>query len=269
MLLIESVKALLYTRVIDAKEFVLCSGHVDKVWLALGALPVQKLIHRLVLRHLLQVSADDLIERFPQVWRAALGGGVALSRMLARLVYSRINAGKANNGTAARETAYIADLSHKLGGGGFANAVHGQHGIILRKLTGQPGHLGTQSSQGHLAGQKLLCCCGNEQPGIVVLWQRREMTTAPGIDIQCFFYAEKIALPPAPFPVTLCKSTLAHAADAVAVPEGHGKIHPFLVAVGTLRTGEQLVDTGECLVGQGDEIVLQRHYCLHVKVILA
>ena len=41
MLLIESVKALLYTRVIDAKEFVLCSGHVDKVWLALGALPVR------------------------------------------------------------------------------------------------------------------------------------------------------------------------------------------------------------------------------------
>lgn len=64
MLLIESVKALLYTRVIDAKEFVLCSGHVDKVWLALGALLVQKLINWLILRHFLQVCADDLVERF-------------------------------------------------------------------------------------------------------------------------------------------------------------------------------------------------------------
>lgn len=47
------------------------------------------------------------------------------------------------------------------------------------------------------------------------------------------------------------------------------KSHPFLVTVGTLWAGEQLVDTGEGLDGQGNEIVLQRHYCFYVKVILA
>ena len=45
--------------------------------------------------------------------------------------------------------------------------------------------------------------------------------------------------------------------DEVAVPKGHDKIHPLLVAVGALWAGEQFVHAGECLVGQRNEIVLQ------------
>ena len=82
----------------------------------------------------LWVNADELVERFPHVWRAALGGGIALRYMLARLFCIRIDAGKANNGTSIWEVAYIADLCYKLGGGDFPNAVHGQNSVILRKI---------------------------------------------------------------------------------------------------------------------------------------
>ena len=53
------------------------------------------------------------------------------------------------------------------------------------------------------------------------------------------------------------------------MPEGHDKIHPFLVAVSTLWAGEKLVYTGKGLVGQRNEIVLQRHHCFHVEIVLA
>lgn len=84
------------------------------------------------------------------MWRAALGRRDALGAVLAGLVYGRINAGKSNDGTAAWETAYIADLSHKLCGSGFANTVHGAHGIVLWELLCKARHLGAQRSQRHL-----------------------------------------------------------------------------------------------------------------------
>ena len=54
--------------------------------------------------------------------------------MLAGLVHSRVNASEAHNGTAAGKTAHIANLSHELRSCGFANAVHGAHGLVLREL---------------------------------------------------------------------------------------------------------------------------------------
>ena len=73
----------------------------------------------------------------------------------------------------------------------------------------------------------------------------------------------------APLLVTLGECLLADAADAVTVPEGHDKVHPFLVAVRTLRAGEQFAHAGKGLVGQRNEIVLQRHHRFHVEVVLA
>ena len=61
----------------------------------------------------------------------------------------------------------------------------------------------------------------------------------------------------------------ADTADAIAVPKGHDKVHPFLVAVGALRAGEQLVHAWKGLVGQRNEIVLQRYHRFHVEVVLA
>ena len=82
--------------------------------------------------------------------------------MLAGLVYGRINARKAHDGTAAGKPAYIPNLSHKLSGCGFTNAIHGAHSIVFRKLLGKVRHLGTQCGQRHLACKQLLCSCGNE-----------------------------------------------------------------------------------------------------------
>ena len=59
-----------------------------------------------------------------------------------------------------------------------------------------------------------------------------------------------VALAFAPFLVAIGECLLADTADAVTVPEGHDKVHPFLVAVGALRAGEQFVHAGKGLVGQ-------------------
>ena len=95
------------------------------------------------------------------------------------------------------------------------------------------------------------------------------MAAASGIDLQCFFDAEMVALAFAPLLLTLGECLFADAADAVTMPEGYDKIHPFLVTVRTLRTGEQFVHAGEGLVGQRNKIVLQRYHRFHVEVVLA
>ena len=95
------------------------------------------------------------------------------------------------------------------------------------------------------------------------------MPTAAGIDVQCFLDAAMVIFAFAPLLVTLGECLLADAADAVTVPEGHDKVYPFLVAVRTLRAGEQFVHAGKGLVGQRNEIVLQRYFRFHVDVVLA
>ena len=75
------------------------------------------------------------------------------------------------------------------------------------------------------------------------------MAAASGVNIQRLFCAEVITLAFAPPLVTLGECFLADAADAVAVPKGHDKVHPFLVAIGALRAGEQIVHAEKGLVG--------------------
>ena len=83
------------------------------------------------------------------------------------------------------------------------------------------------------------------------------MAAASGVDIQSFLLTEMVTLTLAPFLVALDECLLADAANAVAVPECHDKVHPFLVAVRTLWAGEQFVPAGQGLIGQRNEIVLQ------------
>ena len=111
---------------------------------------------------------------------AAFDRRCALRRMLARLVYSRIGTRKSHNGAAARKTAHIANLGHKLCGSDFANAVHGMHCIVLRQLPRKACHLGVQSGQRHLACKQLLGSSRNQQLCVVVLRQRGEMAAASG-----------------------------------------------------------------------------------------
>ena len=111
LLRVESLKAFFYAGIVDAQELVLCSGHVNEIRLALGAFLIEKLVHWLVLWSFSQICTDNLVQRFPQVRRAALGCWSAFCVMFAGLVYGRINTGEAHDRTAAGKTAYIADLS--------------------------------------------------------------------------------------------------------------------------------------------------------------
>ena len=53
--------------VVDTQELVLGSGHIDKIWLTLGAFLLEKLVHQLICWGFSQVGADDLLQRFPQM----------------------------------------------------------------------------------------------------------------------------------------------------------------------------------------------------------
>ena len=59
---------------------------LDKVRLALGAFFIEELVHRLIRGRPFQVCTDDLVQRFPQMWRASLGRRDALGAVLAGLV---------------------------------------------------------------------------------------------------------------------------------------------------------------------------------------
>ena len=138
---VECRKAFFHAGVINAQELVLRSGHADEVRLTFAAFLIKKLVHRLIYGRLLQVSADDLVQHFPQMRRATFCCRRALCLMFAGLVYSRIDASKSNDGTAARKTAYISNLSHKLSGSCLTHAVHGTHGIVLWQLFCKVCHL--------------------------------------------------------------------------------------------------------------------------------
>ena len=111
---VECLKALFHTGVVNVQELVLCGSHADEVRFTLAAFFIEKLVHRLIRRRFFQVSADDLVQRFPQMWRAAFGRRCTLRLVLAGLVYSRIDTRKSNDGTAARKTAHkcMNDLLH-------------------------------------------------------------------------------------------------------------------------------------------------------------
>ena len=127
---VECLKAFFHVGIVDTQELVLRGCHVGKIRLALRAFLIEELVHRLIRRGLFQVSTDDLVQRFPQMRRAAFGRRDALGTVLAGLVHSWIDASETDDGAAAREAAYIADLRHELRGSRFTDAVHGAHGIV-------------------------------------------------------------------------------------------------------------------------------------------
>ena len=68
LLCIECLKAFFHTSIVDAQELVLGGGHVDEIRLALVAFLIEELVHRLICWSFSQVSADDLVQRFAQMW---------------------------------------------------------------------------------------------------------------------------------------------------------------------------------------------------------
>ena len=65
LLRVESLKAFFYAGVVDTQELVLRSSHADKIRLALATFLIEELVHRLLSRRLFQISANNLLHRFP------------------------------------------------------------------------------------------------------------------------------------------------------------------------------------------------------------
>ena len=78
LLCVECLKAFFYAGVVDTQKLVLRGSHVDEVRLALATFLIEELVHRLICWGFSQVSADDLVQRFPQMRRAAFGCRYAL-----------------------------------------------------------------------------------------------------------------------------------------------------------------------------------------------
>jgi hypothetical protein len=57
------------------------------------------------------------------------------------------------------------------------------------------------------------------------------MTKSRNIHVKDFCFAEIVSLALTPFPITLSKSTLTDAGNAIGVPKGSKEIHPLLVTV--------------------------------------
>ena len=100
---------------------------------------------------------------------------------------------------------------------------------------------------------------------MVVLGQRRVVSAAVSIHVKGFVGAEIITFPLAPLPVVLDERFRRYVAQAVAVPESHDKVYPFLVVVRTLRAGERFVHARIHLVGQRNKIILQNHVSFYVQ----
>ena len=65
---------------------------------------------------------------------SSVGVGTLLALCLPDWSTAGSTPAKPNDGAAARKAAHIANLSHELRSCGFANAVHGVHGFVLREL---------------------------------------------------------------------------------------------------------------------------------------
>ena len=77
-----------------------------------------------------------------------------------------------------------------------------------------------------------------------------------------FRHAEQVMVALAPLMVTLSKSVLTAAADAVNMPEVMGEIHPFLCSVATYRAVKELTDTGEGLFLKRNQVVCHSGFLL-------
>ncbi len=87
---------LLHGGVVDAQELVGRGYHVDAIGLALSALPVHELVHRLIGRRSLEDHAHHQEQRPAQGGRTALGDAATAYFHLAGLVRRGVNARKSH-----------------------------------------------------------------------------------------------------------------------------------------------------------------------------
>lgn len=100
--------------------------------------------------------------------------------------------------------------------------------------------------------------------------QRIYLCGGVGINVRSLFSTGSVSGFGAPLLILIGEGFLRISANAFAVPEFLGEINPFLVSIRTPgSTFKKGVDTGECPIQQGDQVVFEIDLQPDVLIILA
>ena len=184
------------------------------------------------------------------MWGAALCSWLAVADILAGVIDCRVNTGKTDKGAAAGKVTNIADLRHKLRSSCVAHAIHGMNGFVLRQFLRKTSHLAAYNGDQLIHCSQLLGSRPDQQLCIAVFGQCNDMTEAPNVNVSGFGSRKIIPHALAPLLVALFECIFTGRTDTLAMPKGRDKVHPLLMAICSLGTFEQFVDSREHLVGQ-------------------
>ena len=123
-----------HAAIVDPKELVRTSGHVNVVWLALRALLVHESIYRIVCRGAFDQTIHDLKECLSQIRRALLGGRIAFPFVVSGFVLTGIHTRICRKRALLCKPGDISDLGHELRSQSGAYAIHPHDDRIFRKL---------------------------------------------------------------------------------------------------------------------------------------
>ena len=175
--------------------------------------------------------------------------------MLSGFIHAGIDACKGRDGLPVGEPRDIADLSDELRPKGLPDAAHGHDRIVFRKCGGELIHLAADADGGLSERAELADAHFDEVLIGLFLWEHRNKFPGSLEKLLCLRLAEVIAFPPAEGPVTLGEGFQAGFADTVDMPEGSGKVDPFLKTVLAGGAGKKGVHARIGHIQERDEVV--------------
>ena len=145
---VECFKTFFHASIVDTKELVGGSHHVDLVGFALGTFPVHELEDGLICWRGTQNNAHDQKQRSAQGRRAAFGDTAAVDVYRAGLVWRCVNTGKGYKSFLRMEPANVADLGHELRAEGLPDTIHLHDDGVFRQHLCKRGHALAENCQG-------------------------------------------------------------------------------------------------------------------------
>lgn len=127
------MQALFDFNIVDAKKLIRSNCHIDIVRLSCGSLFIQKTVHWIVYRGILQQGCHDMEQCLAKSCRVDFGCSVALGFMLDGLIYTGINVGKSSQCFPVGESKHIINLGDELRDIGLPNAIDAHYCVVFRK----------------------------------------------------------------------------------------------------------------------------------------
>ena len=157
----------------------------------------------------------DIEQRFTKIRRTAFCSPVAARAVVARFARCRVNVREGNKRLLALKTTDITNLRHELRSEGFPDTVHFHDGGVFRELGSKFVHLTAVSF--HAAGDRRELVGGflNKCFRDGGFLHQHDSGLCQGVYLGGFLHAELVTVSFAPLAVTLSKSVLAAAADAI------------------------------------------------------